>query len=161
MSAVHRKIHDHKDIVPKYRVRPHPERLLLDRVIALAVLGILLYIGIYINYYIVSATIPPLLNWLIITGIILLLTLEAILRYVQYNNYSYDFYEHKLVVNNGKMREIKYSDITDISYNHSSLDRLMHTGSIVITLKNSHKVNISHLKNSNQAFLYLQKHIKQ
>jgi len=146
--------------VPKYRVRPRPERFLVDKVLILIGLGILLYLGIYVNYYLLATDIPMYWNWLFIIGIILLIVMELIVCYVKYGNYVYEFHEHKIVINDGNVRDVNYSDIHSTAYGVNILDRLLKTGSIVLTLKDGKKVKMRYLDNPNQAYMYIQKSMK-
>jgi len=146
--------------VPKYKVRPKPNRFLVDRLLILIGFGILLYIGIYVNYYLLNASLPVFVNWLFIIGILILIALELLSCYIKYGNYVYDFHEQRLFVNFGKIREISYVDIKDISYSSNFIDKWMKTGSVVLNLKNGKSVKLKYLDNPNQIYFWMQKIIK-
>jgi hypothetical protein len=146
--------------VPKYRIRPRPERFLVDKVLILIGLGILLYLGIYVNYYLLDTVIPVYLNWLFIIGVVLLIILELIVCYVRYGNYVYEFYEHNIVINERVAHNVNYSDIDSVNYSTNFLDHWIKTGSIVLTLKNGKKVKMRYLDNPNQAYILIQSNMK-
>lgn len=146
--------------VPKYRIRPKPERFLMDKLLILLSLGILFYLGIYVNYYLLDSTIPLYLNILFIVGIVLLVIMELLLCYVKYGNYAYEFYEQKLVVNDDKTHEILYSEIQHIHYSTNFLDRQFNTGSIVLELKSKKNVKLKYLDSPNQAYTLMQKYVR-
>jgi len=80
--------------IPKYKTHPVPERFLFMKIVVLLVLGILLYIGISVNYYLLHADMPLWLNIVYLVGIILLILMEILLCYMKYNKIVYTFYEH-------------------------------------------------------------------
>jgi uncharacterized membrane protein YdbT with pleckstrin-like domain len=146
--------------VPKYKVRPRPDRFLFDKVLILIGLGILLYLGVFVNYYLLDKTIPTYWNWIIIVGIIIILVLELILNYLKYSNYSYEFKENHLTINKHKVEEIAYRDIKNISYKSNIIDNKFHTGSIILDLNDGKTVKLKYLDNANQAFIWMQKLIR-
>lgn len=146
--------------VPKYRIRPKPERFLMDKLLILLGLGVLFYLGIYVNYYLLDSTIPLYLNILFIVGIVLLVIMELILCYVKYGNYAYEFYEQRLVVNDGKSREIPYSEIRHINYSTNFLDKQFNTGSIVLEMKSKKNIRLRYLDSPNQAYTLMQRYVK-
>lgn len=141
--------------IPKYRIRPKPERFLVDKILILLGLGILLYLGIYINYYLLVQTIPEYFNWIFIIGIILLCITELIVCYIRYSNYTYTFYDERIVISNYKTTEIPYSEIKNVSYANNIIDKWIKTGSIIIELKNNKKIKLKYLDNPNQAYLFI------
>jgi hypothetical protein len=143
--------------IPKYRIRPVPGRFLVNRLLVLIGLGILLYLGIFVNYYLLSTSIPEFWNWFIIIGIILLIILELIVCYVRYGNYVYEFYEERVVINDSKTRSITYNDIKQLSYTITFLDKWFKTGSLVLELKDGKKIKLQYLENPNQAYVLMQK----
>ena len=146
--------------VPKYRIRPRPERFLVDKLLILIGLGILLYLGIFVNYFLLDSHIPLYLNILFIIGIVLLIILELILCYIKYGNYAYEFYENKLVIDDGKVHEILYSDVHAMHYSSNFLDKEFSTGSIILELKDKKKVKLKYLDSPNQAYFLMQKNLK-
>jgi hypothetical protein len=146
--------------VPKYRIRPRPGRFLVDKLFVLIILSALLYLGIYVNYYLLNTKIPSYLNVLFIVGIIFLVIMELLLCYVKYGNYAYEFYDSKIVVDDGKIHEINYSDVHAVHYSSNFLDKEFSTGSIIIELKNKHKIKLKYLDSPNQAYFLMQKHLK-
>jgi len=146
--------------VPKYRIRPRPERFLMNKLLILLGLGVLFYLGIYVNYYLLDLSMPLYLNILFIFGILLLVIMELILCYVKYGNYAYEFYEEKLVVNDGKSHEIPYSEIKHIHYSSNFLDKQFNTGSIVLEMKSKKNIKLKYLDSPNQAYTLMQKYVK-
>ncbi len=145
--------------IPKYKTRPKPERFLIDKVFILFGLSILLYLGIYLNYYLLDAVLPSYLNLVFIIGIVLLCVLELILCYVKYSNYTYSFYDAKLIIIKHNTIEISYSQIKSLSYVNNFIDKRFKTGSIVLNLKNGESVKLKYLDSPNQAYLLMQKAI--
>jgi hypothetical protein len=144
--------------IPKFSTSPNPERYLFSRVLFLIVLGILLYLGIYVNYYLALKDIPGLLNWIFIAGIILLITLEGMLSYVKYGQYKYILFEKHLEIRESKKILIDYSTITDIKFKENIYDRIFNTSSIFISVDSGKKTyKIKHISNGNQIYFYLQK----
>ena len=146
--------------IPKYSIRPRAERFLIDKILILFGLGILLYIGIYVNYYLLGRDIPVSLNIIFITSIVLLCIIELILCYLKYSNYNYTFYDTKVIINKNKKTEINYSEIKQISYATNFIDKRIKTGSIILELKNDTKVTLKYLDNPNQAYFLIQKSLK-
>ncbi len=146
--------------IPKYKVRPSPERFLANKLLILIVLGVLLYVGVYVNYYLLSESIPGFLNLIFVVGIIILLVIDSLLCYMQYGRYEYVLYDDRLELNYGKIKKIQYSSISRISYSQGFLDRMLKTGSIVIRLNDSRKIQMRYLHNSNQTYFWLQKHLR-
>ena len=146
--------------IPRFKVRPNPNRFLVDRVLMLLGLGTLLYIMIYVDYYLLDKGVPLVVSLMVLFGVILLCILELILSYMRYGNYSYELHEHRLVINGKNSRSIDYSDIKNIGYSTNFLDKWLKTGSIVLELKDAKKVKLRYLNNPNQAYFLLQKSIK-
>ncbi|MGV8171821.1 MAG: PH domain-containing protein [Candidatus Woesearchaeota archaeon] len=146
--------------VPKFRIRPSPGRFLFDKLLVLFGLGILLYLGIYVNYFLLSSTIPKVLNILFIIGIFLLIVLELILCYVKYGNFVYEFYDEKLKLNYSDVHELSYSDMSSISYRVNLFDKMFRTGTITILSRDGKKFKLKYLNNPNQAYLLIQRHVK-
>jgi len=146
--------------IPKYRIRPKPERFLIDKILVLLVLGFLLYLFIYVNYFLLDKSIPNYWNWLIIVGLILLGVLHLLVCYIKYSNYLYSFYDQRVVILTNKTNEISYSDIKSTSYITNFIDKRLKTGSILLELKNGKKVKLKYLDNPNQAYLLMQKNFK-
>ncbi|GEM_PF-1982547 len=146
--------------IPKYRIRPRPERFLIDKLLILIGLGILLYIAIFVNYFLLDSKIPTYLNLLFIVGIIFLIIMELILCYVKYGNYAYEFYQNKIIVTDGKTHEILYSDVKNMHYASNFLDKEFSTGSIVLELKDKKVIKLKYLDSPNQAYFLMQKNIK-
>jgi hypothetical protein len=141
-------------------VRPKPERFLIDKVLILLGLGVLLYLGIYINYFLLDKSIPDYLTWVVIICIFLLCVLELILCYLKYSNYSYSFYEQKVIIVKHVTTQVSYFDIKKLSYSVNFIDKLFKTGSIVLELKNGKKIILKYLDNPNQAYFLMQKNVK-
>jgi len=146
--------------VPKYKTYPKPERFLVNKILLLLLLGVLLYIGIYVNYYLINQVIPVLLNAIFIIGILLILIIDALLCYLKYGHYSYEFHNDRLIINDSRIRTLKYNDIKEVSYDHNFIDNLLKTGSIVLKLEGGKEIKLRYLGGSNQLYFWLQKHIK-
>ena len=132
----------------------------MDKLLILLGLGILLYLGIYVNYYLSDLSIPLFVNWMFIIGIVLLIVLELILCYLKYGNYLYEFREHNLVIIDNQTREISYSNIRGVHYYTNFLDTWFKTGSIVLNMKDGKNIKLKYLDNPNQAYFLVQKSIK-
>jgi len=146
--------------VPKFRIRPSPRRFLFDKLLVLLCLGILLYIGIFVNYYLLNSSIPMIFNMLFMLCIMLLILLELILCYVKYGNYVYDFYDERVRIGLSDVNEVSYNNISSISYVENFFDRWFRTGTIVMVLKDGKKLKLKYLNNPNQAYLLIQRHVK-
>jgi hypothetical protein len=146
--------------VPKYKVRSRPGRFLFNRLLISIVLGILLYMIIFTNYYLLDLSIPSAMNWLIIVGILMFVSLEFIWGYVKYSNYSYEFYEQKVVINDNSTRSIPYDDLKLIRYSSNLIDRWFKTGSVILESKDGKYVKLRYLENPNQAYTLMQKYVK-
>jgi hypothetical protein len=116
-----------------------------------------LYFAIFVNYYLLESTIPSIINWFIIIGIVILGILELILCYVKYGNYVYEFYDSRISVLADKKFNISYASISKSSYSHNILDKWFKTGSILLELNDGKKVKLKYLTNSNQAYFLIQK----
>lgn len=146
--------------VPRYRVRPSVGRFLFDRFLIITGLCILLYLGIYVNFYLLGRSIPAAWNWTIIIFMMLLIVMEMILCHVKYGTYVYEFYDEKLVMNCSKTKELSYSAILRVKYSSGTFDRWFKTGDIVITTNDGRTFKLRHLTNPNQAYLLIQRHAK-
>ena len=147
------------DIV-QLKASPKPERFIFTYSLFLCVLEILLYIGIFANYYLLNTPIPLGLNLAYIGGIILLLILEIILSYVRYHTLVYSFYEQYLEINTAKRTHIDYTAISSMEFRANRVDGLFSTGTIVLKLSNSKKVAIKHIVKANEIYFFLQKKVK-
>lgn len=144
--------------VPKFKVHPRPERFLVDKFLILLLLGVLLYIGVYVNYFINNQYIPEFLNWIFIAGIIIILIIDALLCYLSYGHYSYEFHDDRMIISDGHVRTIDYDTIKGVSYSHNIIDNMLKTGSIVLRMESGKNVRLKYLVDSNQLYFWLQKH---
>jgi hypothetical protein len=146
--------------VPKYKVRPRPDRFLFNRLILSIGLGIFLYIIIYANYYLLNESIPSYINWFIIVGILLWLCIELISCYVRFGNYYYEFFEQKVIMHTRTTKSVNYDELKHISYSSGFVDKWFKTGSMVLELKDGKSVRLKYLDNPNQAYSLMQKYVK-
>ncbi len=145
--------------LPKYKTKPKPERFLITHVFLLVFLGCLLYLGIYINYWLLQSGVPVLLNWIYVVSIVLILIMDAILCFVKYANYEYVFYTDKLRINANKQKIIYFADIKKYSFEENFLDKKLKTGSIILILRDNKMIKVKNVVNANQIYFYLQKAI--
>jgi hypothetical protein len=145
--------------IPKFKTRPKPSRYLITKIIVLFFLGILLYIGIYVNYWVVGSAIPEILNGIFIAGIIMLLALEIILCYVKYSQYYYLFYNQRVELRELKVSSIDYSRIVKLSFDDNLIDKWFKTSTIILQLDDTSNkmIKIRHITNGNQIYFFLQK----
>ena len=146
--------------VPKYKVRPRPGRFLFNRLMLSIGLGIALYLIVFVNYFLLDKWIPSAFNWLLIIGILLFISLELIWCYVKYGNYSYEFFEQKVIINSSITRSVSYDDISHIHYSSDFIDKWFKTGSLVLQLRNGSNVKLKYLESPNQAYILMQKYVK-
>lgn len=146
--------------IPKYKIKPKPERFLINHVVLLIFLGLLLYFGIYINYWLLQSEIPGVLNGIYVMSVILILIIDGILCYVKYGNYEYVFYPDMLKIITNHEKKINYSEIKSIKYETKLFDKYFNTGTIILMLNENKKMKLKHLKNSNQIYFYVQKAIQ-
>ena len=146
--------------VPKYKIQPRPERFLFNRLLISICIGILLYVIIYSNYYLLNKSVPASINWLLSVGIVLLIIIELISIYLVYGNYSYEFFEQKIIINSGTTRSIPYDELRHIHYAANFVDKWFKTGSVVLELTDGKKVKLKYLDNPNQAYTLMQKYVK-
>jgi hypothetical protein len=146
--------------IPKYRVSPRPERFLVNQIFVEILLGVLLYLGIFVNYFLINESIPEFLNGIFIVGILLTLIIDALLSYMKYGHYVYEFHENRLVVTESDIKTVPYDSIKTMHYTHNLLDDWFKTGSIVLNLNDGKKIKIRYLYNSNQVFFWLQKNLR-
>lgn len=144
---------------PKYRVRPVPGRFLFNKAVLLILLGSLLYLGIYVNYYLLNRLIPSVLNWIFFIGILLSFIMELAVCYVRYGNYIYEFYNDRIIINEGKKHTVSYSNIIKAVYASNFFDKWFNTGSIILELSDGKKLMLKYLNNPNQAYFLIQKHL--
>ena len=147
------------DIV-QLRASPKPERFIFTYGLFLFLLGILLYIGIFTNYYLLNTPIPVELNLVYIGGIILLLILEILLSYVRYHTMVYSFYEQYLEINTAKHVHIDYTAVSSMKFCANRIDGLFSTGTIILRLSNGKKIAIKHIVKANEIYFFLQKKVK-
>ena len=146
--------------VPRFKVSPVPLRYLIPRIALLIFLGLMLYLGIYVNYYLLSESIPILTNWLFMACIGILLILQIILSYVRHGQYYYTFYEKHLEISETKRNSISYDSISDISLHENLLDRWFKTSTILMILDDASKakkIKICNVTMGNQIYFFLQK----
>ena len=146
--------------VPKYIVRPKPNRFLIDKVLILLLLGGLLYLGVFVNYYLLDTNIPTYWNIIIVVGIVIILALELILCYLKYSNYSYEFHEEYIKIADAKSKTINYHDILTVEYSANIIDKKLNIATIILKLKDGSNVKLKYLDNPNQAFTWIQKMLK-
>jgi hypothetical protein len=146
--------------VPEMKVCPNAKRYLLPKILLLALLGILLYAGVYANYYLLQQSVPALWNGIIIAGIIMLIILEMILGHVRINQYIYVFYAKKLIIVESVEEILPYDAIRTISLKENMFDKMYHTGTIIIKTNGTvdrDVYKLRHIPKPNEVLFYLQK----
>ncbi|MFA5797656.1 MAG: hypothetical protein WC916_06520 [Candidatus Woesearchaeota archaeon] len=147
------------DII-QLKASPKPERFIFTYSLFLFVLGILLYIGIFANYYLLNTPISLGMNLAYIGGIILLLILETILSYVKYHTMVYSFYEQYFEINTAKRVHIDYTAISSMEFRANRIDGIFSTGTIMLKLSDGKKIAIKHIVKANEIYFFLQKKVK-
>ena len=145
--------------IPKFKSNPVPGRYLLTKILVLVVLGVLLYSGIYINYWLMVQGIPSVVSWIFIVAIVLLLILEILVSYIKYSRYEYIFYDNRIKIIEKKITTIDYDIIKQISFKENILDKPFHTVSIVLELNDGSKNILRNIQDINQIHFFLQKKI--
>ena len=138
---------------PLYSAGLSLKRILIPKSLTLFALGILLYLGVFINLIILNIKIPAEWHLYIILGILILIILQAILNYLTFSNFRYHFYYDKIIFVGKKEIIIPYSQIQGLSADQDTFDRFFNTGSIF--LSPVHKMMA--IQDTNQLYFYLQK----
>lgn len=134
----------------------------MPKIILLIFLGILFYIGIWVNFYLLDKKIPVYINIMLVILVILLLIMDFILSYIKYSTYEYRFYNNiiEIDLNRKDTRTVEYKNIKNVNYEKNLWDKILNTGSLTINLKNNKKQKISFIDHSKNYYMYLKKIIE-
>jgi uncharacterized membrane protein YdbT with pleckstrin-like domain len=146
--------------IPKFKVRPVPERFLFNKIIYTVIFGIIAYIIIYFNYMLIVSSVPNYWNWIIIIIILLFIIAFALSSYVKYSQYSYTFYDYKVVIHEQNDKVIDYNIIQSISFKQNFIDKWFDCSTINMqldVLSGIKLVKIQYIHSGNKIFFMLQK----
>lgn len=120
---------------PEYTIKPSTIRIALPTFLTTLLLGILFYIGIAINVYLLGISIPTTVNILIFSIMLLLAIIQSLLTYVQASKTVYLIYKNR--VQSGS-DYVMFNNVQDISVVKNMFDGFFGTGTVKI---NSMKLN--------------------
>jgi len=134
----------------------------MPKIILLIFLGILFYLGIWINFYLLDKKIPLYINIILIIFVIILLIMDFILSYIKYSTYEYRFYNNiiEIDVKRKNTKTVEYHNIKNVDYEKNLWDKIFNTGSLIINLKNNKKQKISFIDHSRNYYMYMKKIIE-
>lgn len=147
----------------QYKVKPKLLRVIIPKAFLLIMLGILLYIGIWINFYLIPKEMPTFINIVLIIFVILLLIMDFILSYIHYSVYEYRFYDQHIELDFGRKEgeSIEYSKIKNIDYKRNLWDNIFDTGNLVLNIKDEYgyktNINVPFIEHSKNYYMYLKK----
>ena len=149
--------------IPRFKSHVNVKRFLFEKAALLLILGILLYLGIYVNYWLSEKSVPDIWNWIIIVGVVVLLFMEMLLTHIKYSGYEYVFYDTKMKIHASKDFDVEYMSIRKILFKHDFLDKMFATSTILLEVDNdgsTKKIKLRDIDNGNQVYFFLQKSIK-
>lgn len=141
---------------PEKVIRINLKRLYLPKVFELIVLGIVLYIAIWINYVLLYKTMPIEVKLLLILAILVIICIDAILNYLRFAKYSYLIYGDRIEFVGKKNFSLSFNEIVSIGFQTDFYDRLFKTGKIRLNDK-----LIEHISDVDTTFFYIQDLMKQ
>ena len=138
---------------PAYILRPNIARIFLPKIILLAPLAILLYIGAYLNLKFLQIQNTTLLNLSVFVVIFILVAFDLLFEYRKALHLEYSFYLDRLYAN-GKW--LMYNAIQHIDAKRDALDKMVKTCCLVIDSGNGDKTELKYVSDAYNIYQYIQ-----
>lgn len=138
---------------PLYVVYQDIGRVLFPKLIQLALLGGLLYFGLWLNLYLLDVGDKKLLSIFAIAGIIILIAMELLIVARKTKVQGYMFYPNRVEFGN---KGVFYGNVRGVDFKATILDRIFGTGTILL----HPYFRIQKIKNSSQIYAYVQRIIQ-
>ena len=148
--------------IPRYRIESRAERFIFSRTFMIILFGIVLYVGFYVNYYLLQESIPEYINWVFAVGMIFILAINVLTCYTIAGQNTYIFYDKKLEIRSNDKRFINYSSIKNVVYEENIIDQWFKTGTLVIYLDetaDTRKLKIQNVVRGNEVYFFIKKTI--
>ncbi|MBN2421217.1 hypothetical protein JXB27_02970 [Candidatus Woesearchaeota archaeon] len=133
--------------LPEHTIKPNPVRIVLPSFLTTISLGILFYIGIAINVYLLNMRIPGTINFLIFAVMVLLAIIQSLLSYVQTSKTAYLVYKNRIQAGSDY---VMFNSVQTISESKNFFDSLFGTGTIKIN-----NLKMKSVPNIEQTFNYI------
>lgn len=141
--------------LPQYTVYVETPRLLFPKTFKLILLGLVLYLAIWFNFYMLKKTLPFIASVIIMLGIVIMVVATTILNYTKFSNYQYRFYSNRIEYYGEVQQMIYYNQIQGIRVDKNAFDSLFKTGTINLGV-----FQIKSIPNLNQVYFYVQKMVQ-
>lgn len=141
---------------PLYTIKPNATRMLVSSILLTAALAVVFYVGIAVNSYLLGIAIPGSINILIIAILALLVIIQGSLTYLQASKTQYLVYSNRIQIEGLKKYYIMFNALQDIKAKRNIFDRLLNTGTAVLT----QKIKLKAMPNFDQTFTYLKEMIQ-
>ena len=140
---------------PQYALSQDLKRVLIPKILQLIGLGAVFYFAIWLNLVLLDVEDNIKLYVTIGAVIVLIIAviLESILLVQKVNKNKYLFYSARVGY---KEREMSYVNVTNVSFRQNFLDKIFHTGTIVL----NPGFLIEKVPNLNEVYFYIQKLIQ-
>ncbi|PLW79831.1 hypothetical protein C0585_05815 [Candidatus Woesearchaeota archaeon] len=119
------------------------------------VIGMFLYLAVWLNFYILKKTFPFYLTLLVMISIIILIVATSIKNYVEFANYRYQFFSNRIEFHGKKSLMVYYSQVQSVKIEKNMLDLLFKTGIINLGI-----MKIRSVPNLTQVYFYVQKMVQ-
>lgn len=141
--------------LPQYTVYVETPRLLFPKTLKLILLGLVLYVVIWFNFYMMKKPLPFIWSVIIMLGIVIMVVATTILNYTRFSNYQYRFYSNRIEYYGEIQQMIYYYQIQGMRVDKNMLDSLFNTGTINLGV-----FKIKSIPNLNQVYFYVQKMVQ-
>ncbi len=139
-----------------FKTTINPQEYIVKKSLILLVLGVLLYIGIIINYTLLNISIPIILNAIYTTAIILFIIIQILLDHIHYAKYSIAIDNKGVEIANPKPQHIAHSAIKKVHVTMNMFDKMYRTSTV--TIQTDKKTIVIHgVENANTIHFHLQK----
>ncbi|HII71733.1 TPA: hypothetical protein HA265_03180 [Candidatus Woesearchaeota archaeon] len=118
--------------LPQYTLHPTIKRMVLPRAIGLLAMAPVFYLGIYINAKLLNIQIPVIVTVLIVAVLLVMISVQGILYYVQFQKYKYMFFTNRVDYEGKKPATFLYANFTEAKLKQNLFDKIFNTGSIIL-----------------------------
>lgn len=118
---------------PNYSTKPNITRILLPRIISLLILSALLYFGVRINFIVFNKEFPDIINILTIITIAVLAAADIFLTNKKNRENKIYFFNDRIEIRGKQQAAIMLGTIKSIEVKKDIFDKLLNTGSIVLS----------------------------
>ena len=136
-----------------YQLKPSNRKIIVSKLLNLVLLGALLYGGIILNVDLLNINLPVATHFIIVNVLLLLFIIELVLVHKKRAGDFYQFFNDRVQIRD---KVVYFTNVQNISYKRSFLDKLVNTGTIVL----EPGFEIKDIIYDNQIYVYVQNLVK-